>query len=177
MTKEPVGIKDRITLLGFNHKDILERADRLYDAITNLRYEGKAAFGKNMTEAGKVLEYFNEELVSHMKLEDTIFVYIETHIPKLESVIRILQAEHKELKVNLEVLGFLFRELSEEKNETRRTQTVEKLKDKGTYFVYLLRNHIQAEEESIYRTIDQELHADEKKEPQRRIDQFEQSKS
>ena len=167
--KEIMDFKNSVSILGQNHQDILKETKLLYDTLTNLRYEGKVNSGKNVREMKKILGFFSEKLIPHMKLEDIIFSYLQTHIPKIESVIRVLEAEHKEIKVNLEVLEFLIHELEEEKSESKRTQTIEKLKDKGTYFIYLLEHHIQVEDESIFGTIDQELHIDEAKELLKKI--------
>ena len=168
-----ISLKENIETFLRHHAGVLAKTDRFLEAITRLRYEGKVAFGKNMNEVGDLLDYFTEKIIPHMKVEDIIFSFLEIHIPKLEALIRLLQAEHKELKVNLEVLRYLFDELSEEKSEPKRTQLIEQLKDKATYFSYFVRNHVQAEEESIYRSIDQELHLEEKKELIRRIKECE----
>ncbi len=162
-------LENSIARIEQDHKECLRKTDQLYDAMTNLRFEGKAAFGRNINDVKKILDFFDGNFVPHMKLESIIFSYLETHIPRLESIIKILRAEHNELKVNLEVLQFLIDELLKEKNEFKHTQTIEKLKDKTTYFIYLLRNHIQAEDESIYRIIDQGLHEDEKRELLKKI--------
>ncbi len=169
MTKEITELKKRIASLEENHDEILKKADQLYDALTNLRYEGKVAFGRNINKVEKMLGFFNDRLVPHMKVEDIIFSFLGTHIPRLEPVLRLLEVEHREIKTNLEVLEFLLKELSEEKLEPKRTQTIEKLRDKGIYFIYLLRNHIQVEDDSIFQTSAQELRAQEQKDLLKKI--------
>ena len=164
MTKEAGNLECSLAAIEQDHKECLQRTDELFEAMSNLRFEGKAALGRNTQDIRKILDFLQGNFVPHMKLESVIFSYLEMHIPRLESIIKILLAEHKELKVNLEVLQFLLGDLLEEKSESRRPQTIEKLKDKATYFIYLLRNHIQAEDESIYKALEQELHRDEKEE-------------
>ena len=161
--------KESRVMLERDHKEILQEADHLYDVLTNLRYEGKVNFGKNVTKVGKILKFFNEKLIPHIAVDETIFPFLETHIPKLEPMIRLLQGEHKEIKVNLEVLSFLLEELVSEKDEHKHPQMVERLRDKGIYTVYLLRNHIQVEDEGVYRTIEEDLKPEEKKELLRKI--------
>lgn len=162
-------LKNKISTFEQEHEDILALSEKLDTDITNLRYEGKVNFSKNIHSVEKTLTAFCEKLIPHMKLEDVVFAYLDTHVPKLDPVIRLLQAEHKELHLGLEMLQFLRREIAEEKNETKRTQAVERLRDKGTYVIYFLRNHMQAEKESIYAVIQKDLKKEEQKELQRRI--------
>ena len=163
MTKETALSENSSAFFYEKHKDVLEQVDQLNDVLTNLRYEGKVHVGRNMNDIEKVLIFFSKELLPHVKLDEMVFAFVEKHIPKLESVVRLLQAEHKEMVVNIEVFSFLFRELEHEKNESKRVEAIEKLRDKGTYLVYLLRNHIQAESEIVYKIIDRELRPEEKK--------------
>ncbi len=163
MTKEILDAENNFAFMYKKHKEVLEKVDQLNDTLTNLRYEGKVHIGRNMNDIEKVLSFFNEDLLPHVKLDEMVFTFVGTHVPKLESVIRLLQAEHKEMVVNIEVFSYLFRELENEKNESKRMEAVEKLRDKGTYLIYLMRNHIQAESEGVYKVIDRELRPEEKK--------------
>src|SRR3989338_1317839 len=102
-----MSLGETITTLEQNHSGLLEKADRLYDVFANLRYEKKADLDKRMRAVREGLDFFEEKLVPHMELEEIIFSFLAMHVPKLESIIRLLQSEHKELKMNLELVRFL----------------------------------------------------------------------
>ena len=139
------------------HEEILAQTESLSSAVTRLQYEGKVNSGRNLKEIEDVLHFLKHKLIPHMKKEDMVFNLLGNEIPKLEPVFRILFAEHKELKVNLEVLSFLLDELEEKKNGSRRVQILEKFKDKVTYLLYLMRHHIQVEDESVFKVVDAQM--------------------
>ncbi|MBI4394882.1 MAG: hemerythrin domain-containing protein [Candidatus Omnitrophica bacterium] len=153
-----------------DHEEILQRTNRLNDILTNLRYEGKPSLGKNLKEVRETIQFFNQEVIQHVKLEDeTIFPFLETHIPKLESVIHLLHAEHEGFKRNLKSFESLVKELEKNSSEPNHGKTLEKIRELGTYLVYSIRNHMQAEDESVYKLIDQELRPNEKQELMKRM--------
>lgn len=163
--------KDIVELLEKDHAATLQKTGRLQDVLTNLRYEGKLSFGKNVMEARELLKFFNREMVDHLTLEEQVlFPFLQTHIPKLEPAIHFFQAEHEDFKKNLVGFKLLLREILKEKDDIPRGKTIEKIRETGTYLVYLLRNHIQAESESVYKVLVRELRADEKKDLERQIE-------
>ena len=164
--------KETISFLRESHDDALENADRLHDLVTNLRYEGKFSVGKRLREVRKIIEFFNRELLKHVELEEeVIFPFLEAHIPKLESIINLLHAEHEDFKLNLENFQFQLLALLKAKNDAERAKVIEKVREKGTYLTYLLRSHIHEENASVYQAIEQQLRQNEKKELERKIQQ------
>ncbi len=151
----------------------MEKTNQLDEVLTHLRYEGKVQLGKNTEELEKLVAYFKKQLLTHVKKEEAVFSFLHTRIPKLDPLLHLLQAEHKELKVNIEVLEFLSRDLAQEKGDAHRIQIIEKLKEKGTYLIYFLRHHLQVEEEGIYMAADKDLKKEEKKEVSRLLQTLE----
>lgn len=159
-----------VALLENAHTDTLQKIDRLQDILTNLRFEGKVRLGKNLKEAGRVLDFFDKELMPHLNLEEKIlFPFVETHLPKLESVIHLLQAEHEDFRKNLEGFRFLLQEIPKKKYESIRGEMTERLREQGLYLIYLLRNHIQEETETVYKVANRELRPSEKSTLQKEI--------
>jgi len=156
-------VKKDIAVIKKHHKEILRYANLFYDAITDLRFEGRAAFGKNIRAIKRIMNFFRVKFLSHLNKEDVLLSFVSRHIPKFEPMSRMLFAEHKEIRVNLEVLEFLFEGLTRERAQNKRAQMTEKLRDRGTYFTYLLQNHVRVEEEGIYKTLNEDLHPEEKK--------------
>lgn len=74
----------------------------------------------------------------------------------------LLEAEHDEFQSQLKIFQRYFRESSRE--GVRREQVSERIREVGMYLVYLLRNHIQAENRTIYKPVQRNLKKDERKE-------------
>ena len=155
------------------HDETFQKTNQFYNLLIHLRYEGKASLGKNIHEAGEVLNFFKGQHSEHMELEeDVIFPFLKTHVPKLEPVIHLLHAEHQDFKRNLKTFEHLLEELVKEKYDLNSQYILEKIRDTGTYLIYLLRSHNQSESDSVYKVIDQELHTDEKRELCNQIENF-----
>ena len=141
----------------------LQGAERLQQILRNLRYEGKASLGRNLKEMREAQNFFKEELDHHVRFqEETVFPFLKSHLPRLEPVIWLLQAEHQDFRLNLEMFKVRLQELADSKNEPVRPKILEKVQETGTYLAYLLRNHIRAESEYLYQAADRELRGEEK---------------
>lgn len=163
MSKRRIQPNRILELIEEGHTETLQKTDRLEEVLTNLRYEGKSSLGKNLREARELFDFFNEELIEHIAQEDEIlFPFLKIHLPKLESVIGLLQAEHEDFRKKLEGFKFLLGEVKKEDRESERVQLIEKIREQGTYLIYLLRHHIRAETEVIYKVAERELRPDEK---------------
>ena len=169
MITKVISVKRMVAFFEKEYHDVLGRLDELYEATKNLQFEGKVSSGKNIKVIERVIDYLKKKLFLHIALDEKIiFPFLEAHIPKLTVVLSLLRAERNEFKANLEDFESLFSKLKEEKNDQQYYKLVRDLREKGIYLVCLMRNHIQVENESIYKIIDQELHNDEKKELLRR---------
>lgn len=138
---------------------------RLGDFLKNLRYEGKPSIGKNIMRGKRMTEMLERELENHIKAEEKIlYPYVERHIPRMGALIQILKSEHETFrKTFLEFKSELKRFLKG-KNYPDRKEKLIKINEIGTYLVYLLKHHLEIEMRSLYRLIDRELSAWEKKE-------------
>lgn len=164
--------KEVVRLLERGHVDTLQKIAQLEEALLNLRFEGKPSLGKNLRQAEGVLDFLRNQLMRHIRIEEKVlFPYLAAHIPKLESVIHLLQGEHDEFRKNVEDFRFELEAASKMRAGLNPAKALERVQETGTYLVYLLRNHIQAEHQSIYKVIHSELRPDEKKELARRIDE------
>ena len=151
--------------LQLRHQEVISKADELHEALSNLTYEGKPSFGKNIMKIEESIEFFREKLFPHMDFDETvIFPFIERHIPKYEQTIRFLIAEHRELRDNFESFESLCTKLKERKSDINRRKIIDKLRDKGIYLFCVIRNHLQGENESIYKAAQAQLRESEKKE-------------
>ncbi len=147
------------------HAKALQMAEEFYSTLTRLRYEGKAALGKNVSDARKALAFFQSDLICHFEVEESIlFPYAETHIPKLEPFTSLFRSEHEDFRKNLFAFQAMLGDLLSDKKHAQDGLLQGKLQNTGLYLIYLLRNHIQGESTSLYRAIRQELRQSEKKE-------------
>ena len=139
---------------GEGHRDVLIQTDALMQVLTNLNYEGKPSLGKNLKQMNKILHYFNGPFKKHMQIEEEIvYPFFERHVPKFESVMTLLQSEHKDIRRRLGQISALLRKLSVHCENTKCEKLKEKIDSEGTYFVYLLQNHIRTESETVFKTI------------------------
>ena len=146
----------RPTLIPANHKDILQKADRLYHFLKSLRYEKEHQLRTRMKTTERIFRDVRGKWISHIQDDECrLFPLVRKHFPRLVSAVRFLQTKYKETKVNLEVFEFLLWELPREKVQWKRKRTVEILRDKGLRLVSLMRHYLK-EEESIHTTVNRE---------------------
>ncbi len=151
-------------LIGENHRQTMETLDRLQDVLTRLRYEGRHLLGRNLKSVEEILDFFNGELNWRIYIEDeVIFPFLKAHLPKLESLVCFFAAEHAHFRKTLKEIEQLLKDLSRSKEASSQARTTEKIIQAGTYLLYLLRNHIYAEDGSIYRMMDRDLNLQEKR--------------
>ena len=137
------------------HDLFLSRLEELYDDLNNLCYEGKVSFGKNFEQVKRKVAFFKGQLFSHIQFDDeVVFSYLVKHVPRLEGMVSFLKVEHVEVKRELEEFEDVLRRADEEKSNS---ELITMLRNKGLYFVCLLRSHMQSEYEGIYRVIESEL--------------------
>ena len=163
---------DPLAALTASDAKALEEADRLYRVLNNLHYEGKAMVGKNVNEAREVLLFFRTELAEHVELEDKVlFPFLETHLPKLETLISLLRSEHEDFRRSCQDFELALMELVSERRDATQPGILERIRETGIYLVYLLRNHVHVEQEGIYKVAERDLRAEEKQELARRMAQ------
>ena len=140
----------------------------LYEALSNLRHEGKMHLGKNVIGIKALVVYFKKELNSHMKEEErSLFPFLCAHIPRLEPMVYLLLSEHEDLRKCLEILDKTLNEIHGTAGP--RLGRIDKIYEQGTYLICLLRSHMRVESTSLYKAADEELRPAEKKELIRQI--------
>jgi hypothetical protein len=146
------------TRLISKHQEILAGVEKFSTAIGNLHYEGKVYHNRNLKSAEGVIKFFKEDFVPHMREdEDKVFPFIKRYVPRLEAIISFLKGEHAEISETVLLIARIFEQLREEVNETKKNALLEKLREKGTYLVCLIRGHVQTETCSVYQVIIEDL--------------------
>jgi hemerythrin-like domain-containing protein len=163
--------RDIVKVLEADHARALRQADHFGKVILHLRFEGIPRLGKNLKDVKQALKFFEKELSEHLELENRgIFPYLETHIPRLEPVIRLFYSDHAGFKENLKRFRTLLRRLAAGKRMAlKNTELMENLRETGTCMIYLLKHHLQSESASVYRAIARELRSEEVKDLAKRI--------
>src|SRR3989338_2371076 len=165
MAKKRTELSAFVRVVKKSHEGTVKTADELHTILTNLRYEGKHLLGRNLREIREILEYVDEELDCLIDTEEQVlFPFLRTHMPKLGSVLHLFGSEHEDFRKNLKIIQAQLDKLSREENGSNRAKIIERISETGTYLIYLIRNHIQAESKSIYKIIEHDLHASEKRE-------------
>lgn len=153
-----------VRTLEKEHRRAFEQTEMLADTLTRLKYEGKPSFGRNLKEARTIAEYFETNLLRHMRFEEeTVFPFLKKHIPKLEPAIDYLSDEHSDFQEKLTVFSNAIKNPPEKSSSPDTWQWLEKTIEAGTYLVYLFRQHTQAERKSLYEAIESILNENEKK--------------
>ena len=144
-------------------KMVLEKLEQLEKALYNLQYEGKLFSPSHIKKAEEAVCFLKKKYTDHITLDERIiFPYLEKHIPKVHSVLLYLKAERREFQEGLKIFEKILLELKKDNKNILRHNIIERLKNKGIYLICLMRSHIQLEEQSVYQSIQQQLHKDEK---------------
>lgn len=171
MRRHSLSSKSLVVSLEQFHKKTLSHIDQFTIALQEFCYEGKVSHNKNFKKIQQHIVFFHDELLLHMAMDEkVVFPFLEKHIPRLEPVLRFLKAEHTEFRESLGSFEKIFKALSGGIDEARGRRSVEQLRERGIYLICLIRNHIQSENESVYRVMNEDLKDKEKEELSRLSD-------
>lgn len=146
----------------YGEREILDQAEEFHEILTHLRYEGKASQGKNVKAAIKAVRGLDKIIRKHRGLQEKIlFPFLASHIPKHESVIHFLRADHQAIQKSRQKLVLSLRRLSK-KIGSRLEEG--RIQETGVYLICLLRHHMSLENKCIHKAVQTELRKDEKSE-------------
>lgn len=149
---------------ALNHKqaEILHRVTQFDHALTDLRYEGKPRLGKNLKRLQETSDSLGQETQKYFKLEEKVlFPFFKRHIPKLEPVICLLELERKGLKDYLRNFQRTLKKASRKNTPAVKSRLMERLRERGVYMAYFLKNHILAESSVVFKKVCADLRPDE----------------
>ena len=147
---------------GEFHEQALAKATASLKIFNLLKYEGKLCVGRNLREIAAIQSWFQNHFVKHCTAESrVVFPFLERHVPKLTTSLRVLAMEHTQMKDALGEIGRCLQRIQRNRNGLKSSASVAKLSDLVLYFVYILKNHIRAEDEIVYKTVRHELKNDE----------------
>jgi len=165
-----MSIRALIHFFDCEEGEILTQADELYKILTHLRYEGKVSRGKNVKGAIQVMQGLRCLIAKHQELQEkVVFPFLVTHIPKHETFVRFLRADHQEMNASRLKLEAALRVLAKNLQEGFQSKSSQEL---GVYFVCLLHHHIQLENKWVHQAIQNELRKDEQMEVKKRVDRW-----
>ena len=90
-----------------------------------------------------------------------VFPFVGKHIPKLEAMISFFNGEHAEFLNVFKKFQKIFSDARAEETDEKQNSLIAKLRDQGIYLVCLMRNHLQSENEGIYKATPKCLSKDE----------------
>lgn len=152
------------SFLEEDHAGTLEKTRQFQTLLVNLQYEGKASRGSNLKQIGELLRFFKDEVSRHMRIEERIeFPFFKTHLPRLEFLIELLSAEHREFRRNIHALEFLWAQLARSSRASSHPKWMERFTGRAGYVANLLQGHLQEESKILYRVADRLLRGEEKK--------------
>lgn len=170
MKRTQVGKDGVLKPLRKEHETALNLIEQLEGALVGLQFEGKTSVGRHVKQIRSVIDFFLGRFAKHTELEEhIIFPYLAAHVPKLDLVLPLLCSQHEELRKSIEDLEPLIELFSNNVSKVDPAKTIHKIREIGTYLIYLLRHHIEVEHTSIYKIIDHELRQNEKNELKKKL--------
>jgi len=166
-----MGTKVLTRFFDCEEKVIMTKAEELFKILTHLRYEGKISQGRNVKSAIAALGSLRGMIQKHRNLQEkVIFPFLVTHIPKHETVIQFLRADHEEMHKSRLKLETALRRLTAKKIGVGLQD--KSSQDVGIYFICLLRHHMDLENKCVHQAIRSELRKDEQLEVKSRVDHW-----
>lgn len=148
--------------VGYHDPAMMKKIEQFHEGLNRLHFEGKASLRKNLKDVGRSVEYFSEDLCGHMAQEEEyLFPFLEKHVPKLGPIISLLMAEHQDFRQSLGQLNVLLDKVGDKGVPLQAD--VENITRIGSYMTFLLRSHLWAENETLDKTMREELRPEERK--------------
>jgi len=152
-------LKNLLKFFDGEGEKMLLQTDKLHQALTHLRYESRAYRPKNIKAVRDVIQTLDGILQRHQSSqEEIIFPFLESHIPRHEAAIHLLEAEHEDIQKNTDKLKSSLQKLPEAHGNLNDG----KIYERGIYLISLVQHHVGFEQRHIRKSIHKELHADEK---------------
>lgn len=130
------------------------QTDKLRDALTRLKYEGRIFERKNLVAAQEAVERLDVVFQQHKGLQERVlFPFLGSHIPRQEPTFHFLVIEHHDIQKNRERLVREVVKISQKPNALARSRAYEQ----GIYYILLFEQHIDFERKSVRQTLCKEL--------------------
>ena len=137
---------------------MLLQTGELHKALMHLRYESRSYRPKNIKAVREIVRNMDGILQRHRGFqEEIVFPFLESHIPRHEAAIHLLETEHEDIKTNKDKLKSSLQKLS----KADRNLNDGKIYERGIYLISLVQHHVAFEQRHIRKSIHKELHADE----------------
>lgn len=148
--------------LESEHQRNLKILTQFSEVLKRLRFEGRAQCPKNLRRLRRLMLFFKDKSVRHMRYEEkTLFPFLESHIPRLQPLIRLLLSEHEDFRLAFkDIEGALRGFKGIRADNLAALQTIQA---RGAYLACLLRSHLWAESNVLYSTASKQLKDEEKK--------------
>ncbi len=122
------------------------QSEKLYSALTQLRYEGRLQERRNIRRVEQSVRILYGSLKKHISVQErVIFPFFERHIPRYELAIQLLKAEHQDIRRCCEVL----QKSASGIKAAPRTPDCGRIYNQGIYLTALLRHHFEFENQSV----------------------------
>ncbi len=151
-------------VLEKSDKRILKDAEDLARALKKLRFEGRQHLAKNAARTYSALVILKERLFSHIQEEeDILFPFFLRTLPRLEPVQYLLFAEHKEFRDKVKDVLTQLKRLGSDRQAAANGALIHRTYSEGIYLTCLVVSHMKVKSHRLYKTIENELKADEKR--------------
>ena len=165
MKSQKHAFEDAIKEVQSQDEEFLVKTEELERAWSYLVFEGKSSWVRNLKRLDGIRAYLSTDFIAHMKIEEEIiFPFINAHVPRMKYPILALCSDHDDFRRDIDIFGRQLEKLKATKTSQQRSEIVRLLHDTVIYLIHLLRHHVQIEKEGVFRVVNEELTASEKKE-------------
>ncbi len=166
-------MKSVLSYLDREEKKMRAQTDKLRDALTRLKYEGRIFERRNLAATQQAVKRLDVVFQHHKGLQEKVlFPFLGSHIPRQEPTFHFLVVEHNDIQKNRERLVQEVGKISQKPDALARSRAYEQ----GIYFILLFEQHIDFERKSVRQTLCKELTDDEREMISRRFANWVKSK-
>ena len=147
--------KNPLQSLHDEDREAYAEIDQIQNLLRHLA-KNEESFHRHFKKIRESFYSFRAHLFQHLKKEEVfLFPFLEEHLPRLESVISLLLGEHEDFRQGLNQIQSWFDLL--EKDPQNSPLLWEKIKTQGLYLTVLMKTHLWAESQCIYKPVEEEL--------------------
>ena len=135
-------------------KGFLHLINDLQNVITGFRFEGGYVSQRNEDEVLQFLDGLARTLKEQFDLEEgVVFPYADRHVPQVKTLSVIMRSEHENVLNNLNKFKEAVRDLCKKRGQKAGCERIQKVRETGTYLIYLVRDRLIAKNDLFYKML------------------------
>lgn len=142
----------------------LHQINDLQNVVTSFRFEGGYVSQRNEDRVFQFLDGLAKALGERFDLEEgVVFPYADRHVPQVKALSVIMRSEHENVLSNLKKFKAAVRDLCKKCDQKAGCENIQKVRERGIYLVYLMRDRLIAKNDLFYKMLFDSLKQEERK--------------